>query len=93
MAHQKDLRSQPDRNTGLSTTTQAYTHTHKTTEEISSKVPICSRLKASNNEDYSEHNSHPSETVSGEILSARKARKGVIFRSWEPGWLTTNNVL
>lgn len=47
-------------------------HTHKTTEEISAKVPICSRLKASNNEDDSEQYSHPSETMSEEILSARK---------------------
>lgn len=80
MAHQKNLRSQLDRNSGLSTTTQAYTHTHKTTEEISSEVPICSCLKASNNEDDSQQQSHPSETMSEEILIARKARKGVMLQ-------------
>lgn len=78
MAHQKNLRSQLDRNTDLSTTTQAYTH--KTTEEISSKLPIFLRLKAWNNEDDSVQYSHPSETMPEEILSVRKTRKGVMLQ-------------
>lgn len=89
MAHQKkNLRSELDRNIGLSITTQEYTHTQNNgRNQLQGAKFLC--LKAWNNEDDSQQYSQPYETMPEEILSVRKARKGVmlhILGTWLAGY-------